>query len=1118
VNYRRGIAAIFTRTVNACWSLFKWALFLSLAAALGVGGYFYFRLDDEIRRQVEQRLAAHYPNLNVHVGRARYEKDRGIAVYDVSLMESQEGAAPRPLVSVNEMYLAGKIPMEELITGELQLERITLHRAQLIAVRRLDGQWNIASLTPLPHFGGQCPLITVEDATIVLEDAARPHTNPFTIRDVDLTLTHLEPAAAANSAPRYRVVGTVTGLPARELRFEGELGTSDGSLNLSAAIRSLEVTPELLASFPALNPHNLHGAELSGRADLNLHASRQSPDRELNWTAEIKVDRGRIAHAQLAEPLADAVIKARADSKGLEIESLVGKWGPATVVLACRRSGWSSSASLGLAVKVVGLRLDERVKSMLPAAYGHAWRRFQVAGVVDAEFRATFDGERWRPQMSAECRGVSLTDLDKFPYLLEQGTGRVEYVSAGPNQVDHFWMDLTAFGAGRPVRIAAQLRDLAPAKPEGPTASSLASGETLHQGERSSGFRGAAGQDASQRLPAHPTGWVDIAGTDIPLHEELFAALPDRIEPFIRSLRANGAIDFHFRAEWNDPLQPAADVTKEILLKDCSIHYAKFPYALNHVHGIVSERNRVWTLHDVEGRGASDSTVIKCNGTSTPRAAGCLVDLVFDANNVPLDENLKLALPVAAQGAWDELRPQGRFDFSAHVVHETGQEKPVVELRLQPRDRSVSIEPRRFPYRFEQVQGAAKFQAGRVELLNLSGRHDRANYSAAAGAWQSTSDGGWQLQLGGINIDRLTPLRDRDLLVALPPTLQSVIERLQPAGSFAVHNSGLSLARSPHSNRMAAAWDVRLLCQQAAFKGAFSPQSMTGEIRLLGRNDTQTPYTAGELDLDSLIWKDFQFTNVRGPIWIDPSSCLFGDLASQRQGQPGRRLTADTYGGSLAANAVLHYGTNPRYELDLALGGANLARFAHERLGRSGGLSGTVSGKLMLSGTGRSPQMLTGGGEMHLVDGNIYELPFLVSLLKVLKNRTPTSTAFDRCDMRFAIRGEHVQFQQLNLLGDALSLYGNGETSFNRDLNLVFYTLIGPADLPIPLWKSIAGQVSQQGLQLEVAGKWDNPQVQRKALPALNDAFQQIQAEIQAGAATLAPSTAARDIIAPPRQ
>jgi hypothetical protein len=417
----------------------------------------------------------------------------------------------------------------------------------------------------------------------------------------------------------------------------------------------------------------------------------------------------------------------------------------------------------------------------------------------------------------------------------------------------------------------------------------------------------------------------------------------------------------------------------------------------------------------------------------------------------------------------------------------------------------------------EQVQGAATLQGGRVDLTNLAGRHDRANYSAAQGTWQVTPDGGWQLQLHGINIDRLTPRRDRDLLAALPPALQTIVERLQPTGDFAVHNSRLSLAKPLHSNRMLAEWDARLLCHQAAFQGAFAPQSVTGEIRLVGRNDLQTPYTAGELDLDSLVWKDMQFTHVRGPLWIDPTVCLFGELASQRQGQAARRLTADAYGGSMAANALLHHGANPRYELDLALGGANLGRFASERLGATSGLSGTVSGKLMLTGMGRSPQMLSGGGEMHVVDGNIYELPFLVSLLKVLKNRTPTSTAFDQCDMRFAIQGEHIQFQQLNLQGDALSLYGHGGTNFNRDLDLVFYTLIGPADLPNPIWKSIVGQVSQQGLQLKVVGKWDDPEVQRKALPALNDAFQQLQAEIQAGAATLAPSTAARDTIAPPR-
>ena len=56
-------AAIFTRLVNFCWVIFQWGLFLAVAAALVVGGYLYFWLDDEILRQVQHRLASHYHGL-----------------------------------------------------------------------------------------------------------------------------------------------------------------------------------------------------------------------------------------------------------------------------------------------------------------------------------------------------------------------------------------------------------------------------------------------------------------------------------------------------------------------------------------------------------------------------------------------------------------------------------------------------------------------------------------------------------------------------------------------------------------------------------------------------------------------------------------------------------------------------------------------------------------------------------------------------------------------------------------------------------------------------------------------------------------------------------------------
>jgi hypothetical protein len=318
----------------------------------------------------------------------------------------------------------------------------------------------------------------------------------------------------------------------------------------------------------------------------------------------------------------------------------------------------------------------------------------------------------------------------------------------------------------------------------------------------------------------------------------------------------------------------------------------------------------------------------------------------------------------------------------------------------------------------------------------------------------------------------------------------------------------LSVAKSPQVEGFAAAWDMNLVCQQASIQGSMPMRGISGELRLVGRCDGRNAASAGELAIDSLICKDMQVTNIRGPLWSDSSQLLLGEPACKQQNQPPRRLTADAYGGSLATNVEVLRGDNPSYKVDCHLGGLSLARFANERLGGPTDMSGTVSGTLVVAGTGQTTQTLQGAGDLHVVDGHIYQLPPLVSMLKLLSNRSPDATAFNRCDMKFALQGEHVHFEQINLLGDAVSLYGKGETHFNHKLDLTFYTLIGPADLPI--WKTIAGRVSQQSWQLRVGGTFEHPETKREPLPAVNDMLDHIQSELQDSGATMSPNTASR--------
>jgi hypothetical protein len=762
-------------------------------------------------------------------------------------------------------------------------------------------------------------------------------------------------------------------------------------------------------------------------------------------------------------------------------------------------------------------QLNDQLAAKMPESIARIWNRFRPLGMVDAELRANFDGREWHPQLNAACRGISLTDAERFPYVVQQTTGNVVYRSRHAAGPDELTLDLTGFGGGRPIRIQADLKHLAPREPDGVTTDTgVAQVEVdaakTSDAQHTTGYRGRQSPPPTPR--PHPVGWVQIIGADIPLHEELVAAIPGKGQPLVRSLQAQGAVDFAFRAEWKALQQRRADVSLDIRLKDCAVRYAPFPLPLRRVGGLVTARNWTWKLQDIQGFGTNDDAVVKCAGEVAPRNSSWHADLNFTAMKLPLDDNLKSALSPAGQLAWNEINPQGQIDLVAHVTHHTGQEKPYVELKLKPHERSVSVQLAKFPYRLVQVEGEVDYKPGRVELRNLLARHDRETFSAENALWTAATDGGWQVALRGLNIDRLTP--HREFVSALPGRLQSAIERLQPSGTFGVYNSSLNFVKAASAERIGAAWDISIDCHQAVLRGGLPLQSVTGGLRLYGRSDAGADYSAGELDFNSVVWKDIQLTNVRGPIWVDPAMCLLGEQATMKLAQPPRRMTADAYGGSLAGNVAIRHDNHPSFELELALGASNLARFANERLGGPSDMNGTVSGTLLISGAGAMPQSLNGSGELHVVDANIYELPVLVSMLKVLKNRTPNTTAFNRCDMKFTIQGEHVYFQQLNLLGDAVSLYGKGETGFDRKLDLVFYTLPEPANLPIPLWKTIAGQVSQQTLQLNVGGTWDAAEVNPETLPGVNQMLEQIQSEFQ-GATNPAASTATRDSAAAPR-
>jgi hypothetical protein len=204
------------------------------------------------------------------------------------------------------------------------------------------------------------------------------------------------------------------------------------------------------------------------------------------------------------------------------------------------------------------------------------------------------------------------------------------------------------------------------------------------------------------------------------------------------------------------------------------------------------------------------------------------------------------------------------------------------------------------------------------------------------------------------------------------------------------------------------------------------------------------------------------------------------------------------YGGATVADGWIVWGDEPEYAFLATLTQADLARIAQERMPGSVGLTGQVHGTIDLRGKGKNRHNVAGRGSIQLRNADVYQLPAMVSLLKVASLRTPDSRAFTESDINFVLQGEHCYLERIDLSGDAISLQGRGEVNLVNDgLALVFRAVVGSDSRRAPGLKQLMGAASQQILLIHVDGTLQNPQIRREAFPGVNQALEQLQAELQ---------------------
>ena len=217
---------------------------------------------------------------------------------------------------------------------------------------------------------------------------------------------------------------------------------------------------------------------------------------------------------------------------------------------------------------------------------------------------------------------------------------------------------------------------------------------------------------------------------------------------------------------------------------------------------------------------------------------------------------------------------------------------------------------------------------------------------------------------------------DRELIQALPERLRKAVLALNPGRPV---NTNKSLANVRGESRF---HPQRPAGRAAAIAVGYDGQSVPkrNAVRREARKSLRQYFAQGqlrrlrtqcrgELALDSVNFKDYQFTNVTGPIWIDDDRVLLGDWVDDPKqptpppaANPPRRprpISANLFEGVVHGKGWIKLGADPQYGLEATLQQANLAKVIPGRQN----LQGKIDAGIGLIGNGATRNGMHGGGQ-----------------------------------------------------------------------------------------------------------------------------------------------------------
>jgi len=1095
---------------------------LLLLALIAAAAWFYFQnqfsgqLTHQIQSKVNQHLSLH--GLHAAVGQARLIEGEGILLNnlkfgvaansrprsssnsDSGLLNrinwrietlTDDGIAGEPIAELYDAFIHLPVGMADIMMGKVEPLRLDIRRAKLNIVRDVDGHWQLGQFIEAfrPKHNARPIPVRIHDSEIRIVDKTKSPPLIRRLTDVQIQFEPLVHGGRPFTKVTLRCVGSEIGLFDVAVLYDAQ----SRSFDVDTSAHKIRLSPALFTLLPETISRQFSTVKaITGELDLEARVEGSLDGGMPKFMLVGAVNKFAVDDARSPVPVTRASADFLISDQQLHLKQFRGRLGEGDFEINYQQKGLLQRHAWNAFGKITHLdfRYAEQLSHMLPQGCNQFCEDFSPEGECDLTFNLHHDGNQLSREIHGDLRDMAFRFI-RFPYRVDRCSGTVDWFG------DTATLNLKSDATPEPMTMSGTIVN--------------------------------PGPDATYEIDLRVDG-------SLPIDEKMLVSI-DAIPSFSHAIRPFNPIGRLGGVGKIIKRVPRGDVDKffDIDLKGIAIRHDSFAYPIGDIKGLIKARNLDFDFENLTGDNGNATVV--CNGKWNPRVG---LDSYFHCENVAMDDQLQMALSSDQQEIWAGFRPQGTIGLvKVGMAMPIGHANPnvVVEAELRQRGQrlasNISIFPTWFPYEIRHMVGNIKIGNGQIAVSSISGKHGRTNLSCKGEG--NYSDQSWMVKLQDLLATSVKV--DDDLLVALPTQLAPPVRQMKYKGLMNVNGEitiagflesnttplinnqqrgGQTVARDIGSDPTMA-WDLNFAMNNAQMLVGLPIENVFGEVNLIGTYDGKRAECKGEVSLDSMTIYEAQVTNVRGPIWMDNDRVAAGVLADPADAASAanntspltntngtrRSLSGEIYGGVAKFDAQMANDKRGQFYVQSTVADGDIREAAADFASGVEDVQGRGFIAMRMGGDYANLHSYKGDGTVQLRDAKIYELPKMLTLLKMLNVGRTDRTAFDSSNVNFSINGSEIDFERIELVGDAISLIGNGRMNLEQDIALNFYSIVGRNRIRIPVLSELYHAGSQRIMWISVDGSVDDPKLSRQILPQLNDSIRQLFQPVQPGAPLL---------------